>query len=171
MEKYLFFLFFTPLSILAQKNAQFTMTVSGDTVGMNGNVEVVFTLENAQGRRFNFPKFKGFVAQGPSTSMMTSITNGEMKQTQSYTFYLTPQELGAIEIGEATVEVNGETLKTEPKSIVVVEKYEAEIKPRQQAQSFWGDDDFFFRRPTQPQQPPKPQQVPEKKRKYQTEKL
>jgi BatD DUF11 like domain len=168
MKKYLFLLLITPLSIWAQKNAQFTMTVSGDTIGLSGHLEVVFTLENAQGKRFNFPKFEGFQAQGPSTSMMTSIVNGEMKQNQSYTFYLMPNEVGKVEIGEATVEVNGEKLKTEPKSVVIVEKYEAEIKPRQQMQGFWGDDDFFFRRPT-PAMPPSPSDKPKKK--YQTEKL
>jgi hypothetical protein len=161
------FLFCLPLSIWAQKDAQFSMSVSSDTVGLNGQLEVTFTLKNAQGKRFTAPQFNGFAAQGPSTSMMTSITNGEMTQQHSYTFYLTPNEVGTFEIPAASVEINGETLRTEPKSIVVVEKYAAEIRPKQR-NNFWSDDDFFFPRRSTPQPTPAPEKP---KKKYQTERL
>ena len=75
-----------PLSIWGQKDASFNVAISSDTVGLNGSIEVTFSIENAQNKQFTPPSFDGFEAQGPSTSMMTSITNGSMKQTASYTY-------------------------------------------------------------------------------------
>jgi hypothetical protein len=155
-----------PLSIWGQKNAHFSVEVSSDTIGMKGSIEVVFTLENAQSKAFSPPSFDGFDAQGPATSMMTSINNGAMSQTTSYTFYLSPRSVGSFEIGFASVNTEGGILKTEEKKVVVVEHYDAEIRPKQSPRSlFDSNDDFFFRRPSPPQQPKK------SKKKYQTEKI
>jgi BatD DUF11 like domain len=155
-----------PLSIWGQKDATFNVAISSDTVGLNGTIEVTFTLENAPNKQFTPPSFDGFDAQGPSTSMMTSITNGAMKQTMSYTFYLMPRAVGSFKIGSVSINTEGGLLKTEEKTIVVVEHYDAEIRPKQRARGlFDSNDDFFFRRPTPPPTPEKP------KRKYQTEKI
>jgi BatD DUF11 like domain len=155
-----------PLSIWGQKNATFSMAVSGDTVGLNGSIQVTFTLENVSNKQFTPPEFDGFDAQGPSTSMMTSITNGAMKQSTSYTFYLTPRSVGRFTIPSVSMDTEGGTVKTEEKTIVVVEHYDGEIRPQQRSRGlFDSNDDFFFRRPTPPQAPEKP------KKKYSTEKI
>jgi BatD DUF11 like domain len=156
-----------PLSIWGQKNGSFNVAVSGDTVGLNGSIEVTFTLENVSNKQFTPPSFDGFEAQGPSTSMMTSITNGAMTQSTSYTFYLTPRSVGRFKIPSVSMDTEGgTTMKTEEKTIVVVEHYDAKIRPKQRSRGlFDSDDDFFFRRPTPPQAPEKP------KKKYPTEKI
>jgi BatD DUF11 like domain len=155
-----------PLSIWGQKDATFNVAISSDTVGLNGTIEVTFTLENAPNKQFTPPSFDGFDAQGPSTSMMTSITNGSMKQTMSYTFYLIPRAVGSFKIGSVSIDTEGGLLKTEEKTIVVVEHYDVEIRPKQRSRGlFDSNDDFFFHRPTPPPTPDKP------KKKYQTEKI
>lgn len=154
-----------PLSIWGQKDAQFTVAISSDTVGLKDVFEVTFTLENAPNKKFKPPSFEGFDAQGPSTSMMTSITNGAMSQTTSYTYYLSPRSLGSFKIGSVSVDTEGGVLKTAEKTIVVVEHFDAQIRPKQRARSlFDSNDDFFLRRSAPPQQE-KP------KKKYSTEKI
>ena len=156
-----------PLSIWGQKEATFSVSVSSDTVGLNGTLEVTYTLENAPNKQFTPPKFDGFDAQGPSTSMMTSITNGAMKQSTSYTYYLTPRSVGSFTVPSVSVGTEGAVLKTEAKTIVVVEHYDAEIPPQQNRRSlFDSNDDFFFRRTPTP--PPTPEKS---KKKYSTEKI
>jgi BatD DUF11 like domain len=166
MKKILFLIaFFTPLSIsalFAQKEANFIVEISSDTVGLDGSLEVVFTLENAKLKKFNPPSFEGFEVQGPSNSSMTSIVNGEMSQKMSYTFYLSPQKLGQVTIGEASVELDNGVLKTGKKDIQVVEHYENKAKPKRR--NFFDEDGFFNSRPKQ--------RAPEKeKKKYETERI
>ena len=157
----------TPLSIWGQKDAAFTISLSNDTVGLNGALEVTFTLENAPNKQFMSPKFDDFDVQGPSTSMMTRITNGAVKQSASYTYYLTPRSVGRFVVPSVRLDTEGGVLKTEEKTIVVVEHYDAEIQPQQNRRSlFDSNDDLFFRRmPTPPPTPEKP------KKKYSTEKI
>jgi hypothetical protein len=155
-----------PLSIWGQKDASFNVAISNDTVGLNGTIEVTFTVENAPNKQFSPPTFDGFDAQGPSTSMMTSITNGSMKQTASYTFYLTPRKVGTFKIPSVSLNADGNILKTEEKTIAVVEHYDAEIRPQQRSRSLFDfNEDPFFRRSTPPPPPEKP------KKRYQTEKI
>jgi hypothetical protein len=160
------FLSFCPLSqIAAQKDAKINIEVSSDTIGLNNTLEVAITVENAKAKNFNPPSFEGFRVQGPSTSTSMSIINGDMTQSSTYTFYLTPREKGSFKIGSASVDTEGGTLKTDEKEVVVVENFDPEIKPQKRQQSIWDDNPFFSR--------PMPQQrVPEKtKKKYDTEKL
>jgi hypothetical protein len=155
-----------PLSIWGQTDASFSVAISNDTVGLNGVVEVTFTLENAPNKQFAPPDFDGFVAQGPSTSMMTSITNGSMKQTASYTFYLTPRAIGSFKIGSVSLNIDGNVLKTEEKTVIVVAHSDAEIRPQQRARSLFDfNENPFFRRSTPPPTPEK------SKKKYQSEKI
>ena len=157
-----------PLSIAAQKEPKLRMDISSDTIGLNGTLEVVYTVENAQIRRFNPPKFNGFDVQGPATASSMSIVNGDMTQSSTFTFYLSPREMGVFSIGEAKVELskNDDNLTTPERPIVVVEQYDAEIKPRpQRRQNPWGDNPFFQRQT--PQRPP----TDKPKKKYETEKI
>jgi BatD DUF11 like domain len=160
-------------SIWGQKETHFTMSVSSDTVGMNGGLEVTFTLENAQTKEFNPPNFDGFEAQGPSTASSMSFMNGDMSQKISYTYYLTPKTQGSFVIGKATVETDGKTLETEPKSVVVVDFYEAPKRSNQNRNPFFNDDDDFPRAFPREQMTPRPQKpdAQDKKKKYSTEKI
>jgi BatD DUF11 like domain len=169
-----------PLSILplgsevwGQKATNFTMSMSSDTVGMNGTLEVTFTLENAQTKNFNPPNFDGFAVQGPSTASSMSIMNGDMSQKISYTYYLTPKKEGNFVIGKATIETDGKKFETESKSVVVVDYYETPKRRNQSRNPFFNDDDDFPRAFPREQVTPRPQRPEEKdkKKKYSTEKI
>ncbi len=161
-----------PLSIWGQKDAAFSIAVSSDTVGLNGSIEVTFTVENMPNEQFAPPEFDGFDAQGPSTSMMTSITNGAMKQSVSYTYLLTPKSVGTFKIPSVSLNTEGAIWATEEKRVVVVEHYDAESRPKANNRRGLFDNDDFFGRPMSPQQTPQPPKTPEKsKKKYSTEKI
>jgi BatD DUF11 like domain len=165
MKKILFLIIFTPLSIatlLGQKEASFSMEISSDTIGLDGSLEVTFTVENAKLKKFNPPNFDGFEVQGPSQSSMTSIVNGEVSQKMSYTYYLIPNKKGHFTISEASAELDKGVLTTGKKDIQVVEPYEPNVKPKHR--NFFDEDGFFNNRPQQ--------RKPEKdKKKYETERI
>ena len=156
----------TPLSISAQKEAKISIAVSSDTIGLNNTLEVAIVVENANVKRFNPPRFEGFEVQGPATSTSMSIVNGDMTQSATYTFYLTPREKGTFKIGSASVDTEGGVLKTEEKEITVVEHFEPAFKPQKRRQNMW-DDNPFFQRPTTPE----PRIQEKKKKKFETEKI
>ncbi len=163
MKKWLLiFSLYLPLSMAAQKDAKISMTVLSDTIGLNNTFEVAFIVENAKVKKFNPPSFDGFDVQGPSTSTSMSIINGDMTQSATYTFYLTPREKGALKIGSASITTEEGTLRTEEKSIIVLENFDPEIKPRQQQQGLWDDNPFFM---------PQPRAKSKSKKKYETEKI
>ena len=163
MKKWLFiFSLYLPLSIAAQKDAKISMNVSSDTIGLNNTLEVTFTVENAKVKKFNPPSFDGFDVQGPSTSTSMSIINGDMTQSATYTFYLTPREKGTFKIGSASITTEGGTLQTKEKEIIILENFDAEIKPRQRQQGLWDDNPFFM---------PEPRAKEKSKKKYETEKI
>ena len=151
-----------PLSICAQKDAKISIEVSSDTIGLNNTLEVVITVEYTKAKHFNPPSFDGFDVQGPSTSTSMSIINGDMTQSATYTFYLTPREKGAFKIGSASITTEGGALQTEEKNIVVLETFDPEIKPRQRPQSIWDDNNFST---------PEPRAKTKSKKKYETEKI
>jgi hypothetical protein len=183
MRKIIFYLIIgLPLSILpfgsevwGQKEAHFTMSLNSDTIGMNSGLEVTFTLENAQTKKFNPPNFDDFEVQGPSTATSMSIVNGDMSQKISYTYYLTPKKQGNFVIGKATVEADGKELETEEKSVVVVDYYEAPKRRKQNRNPFFmdHDDNEFPRAYPRERIVPRPQapDEKEKKKKYSTEKI
>ncbi len=163
----LFFSLYLPLSITAQKTAKISIEVSSDTIGLNNTLEVAITIENAKVKRFNPPNFEGFKVEGPSTSTSMQFINGDMTQSATYTFYLTPREKGVFKIGSASVDTEGGNLKTEEREITVVENFDPEIKPQKHRPNLW-DDNPFFQRPTMPE--PRIQQE-KKKKKFETEKI
>ena len=158
--------FLIPLSISAQKGATFNVSISSDTVGMNGKIEVTFKIDNTSSKDFKAPMFSGFRVQGPSVSSMTRIVNGDMSRSVSYTYILSPISVGTVRIGSAKVSTDDGTMTTDEKTVVVVEKYDAAVQKNDPSDNLFGSDDFFFRRPTPPQaKGDKP------KKKYITEKL
>jgi hypothetical protein len=167
----IFIYFYAVCSLFAQKEATFKMQISSDTVGLEGTLEVQFILENAKMKKWMPPSFEGFEVQGPSTSNMMSMVNGDVTQKTIYTYYLIPRETGTYKIGKATANTEGGDMTTEETNVVVLKDYVAPKKPRNR--SFFDDDDddlFFRRQPSRPQQPKQPE-VPAKKKKYETERI
>lgn len=80
---------------------------------------------NASGENFAPPAIQDFrVLSGPnkSTNSSIQIINGSMTRTVNHDYYYTLQALkeGVYEIGSATIEVDGETYKSDPISIRVM---------------------------------------------------
>ena len=163
MKQTIILLSFTLFSITAfTQDANFTISLSTDSVLMGNYFQVKFTLENASGKNFSAPSFEHFnIVGGPNQSMMTSVVNGEMTQSLSYSFYLEPKDLGNFFIEPASIEANGTLLETQPVELLVFAnpdgvKQDPNIREGSQSPSF----DFF-----QKKEKPAPKKKPKKKRK------
>lgn len=105
--------------------AQVAFTVDAPNVVAVGEAfRVVFTADAKQ-ENFTPPQIEGFtVMAGPTTSTMNrvEIINGHRSQsrTVSYTYILQATKAGHFVIGEASVEAEGVTYKTQPVTIEVV---------------------------------------------------
>lgn len=113
------FLLSFPLLIFAQE-INFYASADAKEIVDGGYLEISFTLENAEGRNFKPPTFRGFkVVSGPSTSSQISIVNGRSSQKMSYGYTLLAQGIGNKSIGAASITVTGRTYKTKPVSVRV----------------------------------------------------
>lgn len=84
--------------------------------------EVTFSLRNAEGENFSPPDFTDFdVIAGPSRSVRTSIINGRVTREMGFIYTLQPRRTGQLSIGQASIRVNGRTLRTNPLNVQVVE--------------------------------------------------
>ncbi len=123
--------FLTALSALAIFSASGAEKVTFDinsplTVAVGEAFRVEFTL-NAEPDKNSFqaPTFEGFdVIAGPTVSTGTSIEyrNGQMSKSYSYafTYVLLPQAAGNVTLGAAEVKVDGETYRTTPTPIEII---------------------------------------------------
>ena len=101
------------------------------TVAMGKAFSVEFAV-NAEpdDNSFKAPSFEGFdVLAGPTVSRgsSVSIVNGNMSKSVNfaYTFVLLPRTAGNHTIGAAEIKVSGETLRTRPQPIEVVDEGKA----------------------------------------------
>lgn len=104
----------------AQDQVQFTLSVSSDSVLLGHYLQVSFTLENAQGEDFSGPAFEDFdLLSGPNMSTNVQITNGNMRQTIRYHYYIKPRMEGRFYIEPASIRVADRVLETAPLAIKV----------------------------------------------------
>ncbi|MGC9471493.1 MAG: BatD family protein [Bacteroidales bacterium] len=112
-----------PLAGFAQE-VEFRASATPRVVETGERFRVSFSV-NAEGENFEAPSFEHFaILSGPNMSTSTSvqIINGQMTRTVSYSynFVLQAVEEGTFTIGEARIEVDGETYETEEMTIEVV---------------------------------------------------
>ncbi|MEP6794202.1 MAG: BatD family protein [Saprospiraceae bacterium] len=94
--------------------------VSADTINPGAFVEVMYTIENGEGR-FEAPDLKNVpVVSGPNTSSSFMIANGKKSSSQSYSYILQPVDEGKIVIPEAYFRDGENSLKIDPVEIVVL---------------------------------------------------
>lgn len=97
----------------------FTAKVSKKQLGINERLRVDFTM-NKDGDDFEPPNFENFtVVGGPSQSINNSWVNGVRSFSKSYSYFLAPKKRGTFVVGQASIEINGETYKTLPINITV----------------------------------------------------
>src|SRR6056297_527583 len=109
------------MSALAQVPDQFSAEIRADRLLPQQSVELIYTLENANGSNFTPPDFSPFeVLQGPSISNSLQIINGKRSSSVTYSFLLAAPSKGTYEIPAAQIEVNGKTLFSNTVTIEVV---------------------------------------------------
>lgn len=109
-----------------EKVSTFFTEVTYDTVAIEEQFEVKFTLKNAKAiANFEAPGLEGFqILAGPMTSQSMSIINGDMTQSMSYTYIVKPTDLGIFNIPATSIETETGILVSEDVAIVVVEQME-----------------------------------------------
>ncbi|OAD90508.1 BatD protein [Aequorivita soesokkakensis] len=113
-KNFLFLLGFVLCSIAATAQVQFDAKVSKKTLGINERLRIDFEM-NQDGDNFRPPTFEGFrVVGGPNQSISNAYINGKRSFSKTYSYFLSPQKRGRVTIGQATIEIQGETYKTLP---------------------------------------------------------
>lgn len=138
----------TGFSSFAQsdKVSSFHVNATYDTVGIEEQFEIKFTLKNTKAvAPFEAPNLEGFqILAGPMTSQSMSIINGDMTQSMSYIFIVKPLDYGIFNIPSASIETEAGLLVSEDKAIVVVESIE---RPKINSPFHNAFQDPFFKDP------------------------
>jgi BatD DUF11 like domain len=104
---------------IASAQVKFQAKVSKERLGVNERLRIDFVM-NQDGDNFNPPNFSDFtVVGGPSQFVDYSWINGVKSYTKTYSYFLAPKRQGIINIGQATINVDGETYKTTPIKVTV----------------------------------------------------
>ena len=134
--KYLGIILFAIIPITVFSQVSFEAITDAREIFEGNYIEVKFTLKNANGKNFQLPPLGDFeILSGPSTSVSTTIINGRRSQERSYTYLFSPQKIGTLVIGSATIEVDNEILKTKPISVKVLKSTE-QAQDEQDAEYF-----------------------------------
>ncbi|PVW15276.1 BatD family protein [Marixanthomonas spongiae] len=115
----LYILIFTLCGSATFAQVTFDAKVSKKRLGINERLRVDFEM-NKDGDNFNPPDFKGFrVVGGPNQAISNSYINGKRSYSKTYSYFLSPQSQGKFTIGQATIEIDGETYKSLPIQVQV----------------------------------------------------
>jgi len=107
----------------------FTTKLSKNRLGLNERIKVEFSVDK-DGDNFIPPKFENFrIVGGPSQSIRNSWINGKRSYSKTYSYFLSPIEKGTFEIGQASIEVDGEIYKTLPVQVTVTSSVDKPTNP------------------------------------------
>ncbi|MFK7982856.1 MAG: BatD family protein [Saprospiraceae bacterium] len=148
MKKLLTFIasFMISLAAFSQQAAKLTVEVSNDSILLGNYIEVKFTIENASVKNFEAPNFDGFtIVSGLNQSSSMMISNGNVSQTMTYSYYIEPVDVGNYFIQPAFVDTEEGPLESIPLEVLVVDNPDGIIQQPQQKnrQDFFNRDDFF----------------------------
>jgi hypothetical protein len=114
-------LFIFTVSIGFTQNISFSVSIQKDTILMGNEVELVFTLENIEGR-FSPPNLDEFdVISGPNQSTFVQMQYGKIERKTQYSYRLIPRKTGNLNIGPASVQKGEEHYETSTLSLFVKE--------------------------------------------------
>lgn len=116
-------IFFFLVSIFSyaqdQVEVTFEVKLSKEKLGLNERLRVEFQM-NKDGDNFSPPDFEDFnIVMGPAQQISSSWINGKRSFNKSYSYVLEPKKQGVIEIGQASIEIAGNTYKTVPKQVTI----------------------------------------------------
>lgn len=101
-------------SVFTFAQVKFEAKVSKTKLGVNERLRVDFEM-NQNGDNFSPPEFSNFtIVGGPNQSVSNSWINGVRSFSKTYSYFLAPKKQGRFPIGQATIEIEGETYKTSP---------------------------------------------------------
>ena len=104
---------------LLQAQVRFEAKVSREKLGINERLRVDFEM-NEDGDNFNAPSFSDFtIVGGPNQKISTSILNGKMAYSKTYSFYLQPKKRGILTVGQAEIVIDDKVYKTSPIDVEV----------------------------------------------------
>ncbi|MDY7395952.1 BatD family protein [Aureibaculum sp. 2210JD6-5] len=116
-------------SILAQETS-FKASVSKDRLGVNERLRITFTINKQGGDNFTPPDFKDFkVLAGPMQATSFSDFNGKKSFEMAYSYTLQPKRKGIITIPSASVELDGNVIKSNTVKITVTNAVEIPKDP------------------------------------------
>lgn len=117
--KYLILCFLMFAGGLLQAQVRFEAKVSREKLGINERLRVDFEM-NEDGDNFQAPSFSDFtVVGGPNQKISTSILNGKMAYSKTYSFYLQPKKRGTLTVGQAEIVIDDKVYKTSPLNVEV----------------------------------------------------
>ncbi len=118
----LFFLFILNVPIYTQ---EFTANVNSSKIGLNEQLEISFVFTGSDINsisQFEPPSFGDFIVlSGPNQSTRMEIINGAISAERSFSFYLQPKRIGKFTIGSASIKYKGQTLKSNPITVEVIQ--------------------------------------------------
>ncbi|MBL4708558.1 MAG: protein BatD [Flavobacteriales bacterium] len=120
-RNFLIILFSLSSLIASAGSVNFTVKLSHTTVEVGQRFQVTFTV-NSKGGSFTPPSFgKLQLSSGPNQSQSMQYVNGNVSQNTSISYVLLAREKGNINIGAASIKVDGETYRTKAVKLEVVE--------------------------------------------------
>ncbi len=112
----------TICTAVAQGQVTFEAYADAKQVLLRSYFQVSFSIKNGDAGRFSPPPFTDFtVVSGPNRTAKTMIANGQRSSETIYTYSLQPKRVGKFTIGSATIESGGQTLRTNPITVEVVQ--------------------------------------------------
>ncbi|MAT39462.1 MAG: hypothetical protein CL946_07640 [Ectothiorhodospiraceae bacterium] len=142
-----------PIGMPAQ-DVSFTASVSQNEVAEGQQFQVTFTLSGGslrQHRNFSAPDLNQhfLTLMGPSTSTQMQFINGRTSSSISWTYVVQPRKKGTFTIPPATIEYDGEQIKTNSVQVKVVAGSGSQSQRGGGSQSGEDalniDDDFYMR--------------------------
>ena len=107
---------------------EFKTAVSKNQLGVNQRFRVEFSVNKQGADNFQPPSFNNFrIVGGPSSSINQSWVNGKSSYSQSYIYIIEPKSVGEFTIEPATIEYDGEIVKSNPVKITVTKEVETVI--------------------------------------------
>lgn len=123
---------FAALMLGLSSYAQVSFKGSANKTKLDKNETFKLEFEiNSKARNFKGPLLTSdfIVIQGPTQSQETYIDNYGLRYKQGYTYLLKPRRTGTFTIGSATIRAEGQTYRTKPITITVLEKSPRPVDP------------------------------------------
>lgn len=112
LTKYIAILLIILSTSMLSAQVQFQAKVSKKTLGLNERLRVDFSM-NKDGDNFIPPSFDGFnIVGGPNQSVSNSWINGKRSFEKTYSYFLSPKQMGNLTLASASIEIDNQTYKT-----------------------------------------------------------